>query len=291
MATNISDTVTQTINSLFGNLFSSIDSNLYKALDSITFITTDIINSSSFEKIFGKSSSSGFLLIANALLVGFIIYYFARHMLSSFAIVESENPYKFILKLIIIGICMNSSFYICEQIISINSLISDSVRGVGKDFLHTEICFSSLVTKLNLVIYKESASTNIFSIDGIIKSVISIGFFNLIFSYSIRYIMIKVFVLISPFSILCLSTKQTAIFFKSWLKCFIALLLTEILASVILIVMFSISYSSNDLIFKLLFIGSIFALMKANTYVREFIGGISTDLGQNVLALSSMFRN
>ena len=78
MATNISDTVTQTINSLFGNLFSSIDSNLYKALDSITFITTDIINSSSFEKIFGKSSSSGFLLIANALLVGFIIYYFAE---------------------------------------------------------------------------------------------------------------------------------------------------------------------------------------------------------------------
>ena len=117
MATNISDTVTQTINSLFGNLFSSIDSNLYKALDSITFITTDIIDSSSFEKIFGKSSSSGFLLIANALLVGFIIYYFARHMLSSFAIVESQNPYKFIFKLIIIGICMNSSFYICEQII------------------------------------------------------------------------------------------------------------------------------------------------------------------------------
>ena len=291
MATNISDTVTQTINSLFGNLFSSIDSNLYKALDSITFITTDIIDSSSFEKIFGKSSSSGFLLIANALLVGFIIYYFARHMLSSFAIVESQNPYKFIFKLIIIGICMNSSFYICEQIINLNSLISDAIRAVGKDLLHTDICFSALVTKLNLVIYKESVGTNIFSIDGIIKSVISIGFFNLIFSYSIRYIMIKVFVLISPFAILCLSLKQTSIFFKSWIKCFFALLLTEILASVILIVMFSINYSSNDLIFKLLFIGSIFALMKANTYVREFIGGISTDLGQSILALSSMFRN
>ena len=291
MATNISDTVTQTINSLFGNLFSSIDSNLYKALDSITFITTDIIDSSSFEKIFGKSSSSGFLLIANALLVGFIIYYFARHMLSSFAIVESQNPYKFIFKLIIIGICMNSSFYICEQIINLNSLISDAIRAVGKDLLHTDICFSALVNKLNLVIYKESVGTNIFSIDGIIKSVISIGFFNLIFSYSIRYIMIKVFVLISPFAILCLSLKQTTMFFNSWLKCFIALLLTEIMASIILIVMFSINYSSNDLIFKLLFIGSIFALMKANSYVREFIGGISTDLGQNILALSSMFRN
>lgn len=291
MATNISDTVTQTINSLFGNLFSSIDSNLYKALDSITFITTDIIDSSSFENIFGKSSSSGFLLIANALLVGFIIYYFARHMLSSFAIVESQNPYKFIFKLIIIGICMNSSFYICEQIINLNSLISDAIRAVGKDLLHTDICFSALVNKLNLVIYKESVGTNIFSIDGIIKSVISIGFFNLIFSYSIRYIMIKVFVLISPFAILCLSLKQTTMFFNSWLKCFIALLLTEIMASIILIVMFSINYSSNDLIFKLLFIGSIFALMKANSYVREFIGGISTDLGQNILALSSMFRN
>lgn len=291
MSANISDTVTQTINSLFGNLFSSIDSNLYKALDDMTFITTDILNSSGFEKIFGKSSSSGFLLIANALLIGFVLYYFARHLLSSFAIIDSQNPYKFIFRMIIVGICMNSSFYICEQIISLNSMVSDAIRAVGKDFFNTDICFSALVAKLNLVIYKESAGTNIFSIDGIIKSVISIGFFNLVFSYSIRYIMIKVFILISPFAILCLSTKQTSVFFKSWLKCFIALLLTEILASIILIVMFSINYSSNDLIFKLLFIGSIFALMKANSYIREFIGGISTELGQNVLALSAMFRN
>lgn len=291
MSSNMSDTITQTINSLFGNLFASIDSNLYGSLDDITFISTDILKSSYFEKIFGKSSNSGFLLIANALLIGFIIYYFARQILANFTIVESQNPYKFLLKIIIVGIFMNSSFYICEQIISLNCMVSESIRGVGRDFLNSDISFTELVSKLNLIIYKESITTNIFSIDGIIKSIISIGFFNLIFSYSIRYIMIKVFVLISPFAFLCLSIKQTSIFFKSWLKCFISLLLSEILTSIILIVMFSISYSSNDLIFKLLFIGSIFALTKANSYVREIIGGVSTDLGQNVLALSTMFRN
>ena len=44
-----------------------------------------------------------------------------------------------------------------------------------------------------------------------------------------------------------------------------------------LIVMFSLEYSATNLVSKLLFIGSIFALMKVNNYVKELIGGISID--------------
>ena len=72
---NLTDTVTRTINDIFGKLFSSFDNKIYELLDKITFINTDIIDKSSFTKIFGKSSSEGILLICNALILGVIIFY------------------------------------------------------------------------------------------------------------------------------------------------------------------------------------------------------------------------
>ena len=272
-----SNTILSTINELFSSLFSSIDSSIYSALDEIAFIDTGIFNSTYLEKIFGTSSNSGILLIANALLIGFILYYSVKHLLSSFAIIESQNPYHFILKLILVGIFMNSSFFLCEQIVNLNSLLSTAIRDVGYNFLHSDICFSKLVDISNSIILVEENMSNVFSIDGIIKTIVSIGFLNLVFIYAIRYILLKVFILMSPFAILSLSLRSTSKLFKAWFKCFISLLFIELFADFILIVMFSLEYSATNLVSKLLFIGSIFALMKVNNYVKELIGGISID--------------
>ena len=94
--------ISSTINELFGSLFSSIDSSVYSALDKIAFIDTDILRTFYLEKLFGTSSSTGILLIANALLIGFILYFAVKHLLSSLALVESSNPYRFILKLVFV---------------------------------------------------------------------------------------------------------------------------------------------------------------------------------------------
>ena len=69
---NITQTIINTINTIFENLFASIDNNLYSLLDEITFINSDIIKDQTFEKIFGTSTSNGILIIANSLLLGFI---------------------------------------------------------------------------------------------------------------------------------------------------------------------------------------------------------------------------
>ena len=287
-----SDSIITTINSLFGNLFSSIDSTIYAALDDITFIDTDILNSYYFEKVFGTTTSNGFLLVANSLLAGFVLYYGITYLLSSLGIMQDsiQKPSQFFFKILIGGLLMNSSFFICEFLIQLNSLISDGIRSIGYDFLNVNICFSDLINQLNAVIFLEENSSNIFSIDGLLKIIFSFSFFNIIFSYSIRYIMIKVFVLISPFAFLSISTPNTSVFFKAWLKSFIALLFVELLASIILIIMFSLTYSSNDVTAKLLLIGSLFALIKANSYVREFIGGINTEISDSMYMLRTFMR-
>ncbi len=287
-----SNSIIETINSMFGNLFSSIDATIYSALDNITFINTDILNSYYFEKIFGTTTSNGFLLIANALLIGFVLYYGITYLLSSLGIIQDNirKPSQFFFKVLLGGLLMNSSLFICEELIYLNSLISDAIRFLGHELLGGNICFSELINQANAIIFLENNSSSIFSIDGILKMIFSFSFFNIIFSYSVRYIMIKVFILISPFAFLSLSTPSTSVFFKCWIKSFLALLFIELLASTILIVMFSITYSSKDITSKLLLIGALFALIKSNSYIRELIGGINTEISDSMYMLRTFIK-
>jgi type IV secretory pathway VirB6-like protein len=94
--------------------------------------------------------------------------------------------------------------------------------------------------------------------------------------------MIKVFILISPFAILSLSQKSTSWFFKSWIRNFFSMLFIQIIVALVLLILFSMDYSSTNLLTKFLYIGGIYALIRANSFVKEFIGGISTDVKANV---------
>lgn len=94
--------------------------------------------------------------------------------------------------------------------------------------------------------------------------------------------LIKVFVLITPFAILSNSMNSFSWFFKSWFKNLFSLLFIQIIVSLILLILFSIDFSSSNLFSKFIYIGGLYALIKSNSFVREFIGGISTDFSQNV---------
>ena len=288
--TNITQTIINTINSIFQSLFSSIDNNLYSILDKLLFIQEDILKESFLENLLGNSISKSLLVIANSLLVGFSLYYGFKLLFSHFSYLEIEKPYQFIFKLLIFGICINSSYFICEKIISINSLISSSICEIGKNIFHTDISFSNLLLELNSIITIEESSFNIFSMDGLIKSFISLGLFNLIFSYSLRYILLKVFILITPFAFLTLINRSTSWFFKTWMRTFLGLLLLQSFVSIILLVVFSLEFNSKDLFSKFLYIGGIYALSKANSYVRELIGGISTDVSSNFSGLTNKMK-
>ena len=99
--TQITQAIITTINSLLETLFSSIDNNLYSVLDDITFISSDILYDKNFENIFGTCTSNGILLIANSLLLGFILYYSIKYLLSHITYKQIEKPFSFIIKLII----------------------------------------------------------------------------------------------------------------------------------------------------------------------------------------------
>lgn len=284
---DITQVIINTINSIFETLFASIDNNLYSVLDEITFVNSSILDDKNFTNLFGSSTSQGILLIANSLLLGFILYYSFRYLMSHITYHKVDSPFSFIIKLVVFGICMNFSFFIVQIILDLNSNISLAIRELGFNLFNKEISFSQLISTINTDMAVDTNSLNIFSVDGLIKSVLSVSLLSLVFSYSLRYIMIKVFVLLAPFAFLSLSLNSTSWFFKSWLKNLFSLLFIQIIVSLVLLILFSLDYSSTNLFNKFIYVGGIYALIRANSFVREFIGGVSTNISQSVKSFSN----
>lgn len=290
IATNIYDIILNTINSLFNSLFSSIHNSVYSILDDIAFIDTDILSDDFLMRILGTDSTNGIILIADSLLLGFTIYYAIKLFYCNFTASQIEHPYQFVFKLLVFGILIHFSFFICENFIAINSYISSAIREIGENIFHKNISFSSLVQSLNSNISINSTSLNLFSFDGLIKSFISFCLLNLLFSYSLRFIMVKVFVLLTPFAFLSLINQSTSWFFKTWFKTLFSLLIIQSFISIILLIIFSLDFSSTDILSKLMCVGSIYALSRANSYVRQLIGGISTDVSTNMSSIFSLIK-
>lgn len=283
---NIVTTITQTINNLFSNLFSSIDNSLYSVLDDLLFIDSDILNDKYLNMILG-SSSNGLILICNSLLIGFCLYYCCKLLLSHLTFTQVQNPSHFVFKLFFCTIAMNFSYFIIENLLIVFSNLSLSIREVGEIIFNKNICLSSFIQEFNSNIYFEDTTINVFSLNGLLKGFISIGFLNLAISYSLRYILIKVFILLSPFAFISLLNPSFSWIFKSWMKLFLSLLILQILVPIILLVAFSIEFSSSDIFSKIVYIGAIYSLIKANSFVRDFMGGLSTDISIGI----SGFKN
>ena len=287
---SVTQTILDTINQIVGNLFSSIDNSMYDVLDDLAFIDTSILDDSFFEKIFGTDSSNGLLLIANSLLIAFALYYCFKLLYSNFVSIQIESPHQFVFKLVIFGIVINFSYFICERLLYINYLISSSIIEIGENIFSQTVSFSSFIQNLDSVISVEESSFDVFSFDGLLKSFISLSLFNLLFSYALRYVMVKVFILLSPFAFLTLLNQSTSWFFKTWLRTLLSLLLLQSLVAIILLIIFSFQLNFTDTFSKLMCIGSIYALIRANSYMQHLIGGITTDVSANVSLMSSILK-
>ena len=284
---NIVSSLLDSINSIFSSLISSINSNIYTILDDLLFINTGIFDDSSLSNLLGSSPTTGIIYICNSLIYGFVLYYSLSLLLSHLTFVQVQRPSSFIFKILLCVIAINSCWIICYSAIFVNSCITSLIRNVGENLFNTEICFTTLIENLNSTLYTET-TFNLFTFDGLIRAFISIGFVNLAISYSLRYIMIRVFILICPFAILSLSIDKFSWLFKAWFKIFLSLLFLQILVAFILLITFSLQYDPNDIFSQLTYIGSIYALIKANSFLKEFMGGLTTDVNFGMTTIKNL---
>ncbi len=284
---NIVSSLLESINSIFSSLISSINNNIYTVLDDLLFINTSFFDNSSLYGLLGSTANSGIIYVCNSLVYGFLLYYGLTYLLSHLTFSQVQRPSSFIFKILLCVIAINYCWILCYSAVFVISCITSLIKNVGQNLFNIQICFNTLLENLNSTIYSD-ATFNLFTFNGLIKAFISIGFVNLAISYSLRYVMIKVFILICPFAILSLSINNFNWIFKAWFKIFLSLLFLQILVALILLITFSLKYDSNDIFSQLTYIGSIYSLIKANSFLREFMGGLTTDVNFGLTTIKNL---
>ena len=236
----IVEIIINTINKLFNNIFSSINNSMFSKLDEFAFIDIKILNNRYIKSFIGDFSGGGKIIyLTDALLIAIALYFIIKYFFSVFSGVQTERPFQFIFKLFIFALIINFSYTICYCIINFTNLISSSIQELGKDVVHSNISFSELINKLNNKISISSSDNfDLFSFDGMIKSLASIGLLSLLLNYSVRYVLIMFFIVSSPLAFLSLINYSTNWIFKAWFKSLFSLLIIQVFYHLFLLLFF-----------------------------------------------------
>lgn len=284
---NYSQIIINTINELLSSFISSIDNNLYTLLDELLFIKPDILQSSFLNSII---SSNILVYVANSLSIGILLYYCFKLLFSSYTGSNVESPYQFFFKLIIYTLLANNFVSIIELILYFNNLLSSSVQVIGASLSASTPSFATLIQRINIITsFSADEGFNFISFSGFIHSFMVFGLLNILLSLSLRYIMVCLFILLSPFAFISLISSSTAWLFKTWLRSFLSLLVLQIFTALLLLFVLVIPID-NNYISIIFFVGLLNAISRINLYIKELFGGISTEINANINSLKSILQ-
>lgn len=270
---NVNDII-NSLNLLSEKLFKSVEGEVYLVLDKIVNITPDILKTEPLKNIFFENRVNGMILIANALMMFYITYYMFTQLISLYNGNKAENIYIFIVKLIIIFILVNNSYFICDLILNITNEFTNSVQIFGEEISKEEITFTNLKEKILSI--KDFMKNDFLSLDGLIKGVISFGAVTILINFSVRYVTVIFLIIIFPLVLTTLTSSITIGVFKSYFKLFIITLLTQVVVK--LIILIPIMYKNVDsIMYKIILVGSIYIIYRLNAFVKDIFVKISEE--------------
>jgi len=269
------ENILSTINIIAEKIFKSVEGEVFKGLDEFLIVNESILNREPLKTLFVKSDGEGLIVLAISFVIFFLVYYIIVRTITMYNGESTENVFKYMLRVVLCVICSASSLFVCEQILSINGLLTDVIASIGKDLTGEKICFESLrEIAVNL---DEFMSEEAISVDGIIKGVISFGATSILITFAIRYVTLIFLVLISPIAIMFAASSATYGIFKSWIKMLCSTLVVQDVVLVILMIPLSVKTIDNNL-FRIILVGSIYLLYKINNFSKEFLGSISEQI-------------
>lgn len=285
---NIPEVLNNAISSLINNLLVSVDNNVFSILDELVFVDTSILTNKYFISFFTKSFS--IISLSKALLFGVLIYYAISYLFSFLTCNNFQKPIQFLTKFFFSAILIHFSSSICEYIIYFFDLLTDILRDLGVILFSIQLSFSLIYERISTLFLSDlSGAFSLFSFDGVLKSLISFGFINLLFTYSVRFIFIKILILMSPFAFLSIALDQSKWIFKIWIKNFIGQLFAQLFICIILLIIFSFHNTFNLTVTKLLYVASLICLIKASSFVKDFTSGFTSDITTNINNIKNNF--
>lgn len=263
------------LNIIAEKLFKSVETQVFKTLDDIVIIGTDILKTEPLKNIFFESKVNGLIIIANSLILFFFIYYVLSNLIIMYNGNKVSNMYSFVIRIIFVTILVNSSYYICEQVLNILELFTNSIDIFAKDLAGQSVSFVNL--KETIISINDFMKSDVLSLDGIIKGMISFGAISVLINFSIRYVTVIFLVIISPFALVSLASDLSVEFFKTWIKLFFTNLLVQIVVKLFILIPLMYKHT-NSVMYKIILVGTIYLIYKINNFSKEIFIKFSSQI-------------
>lgn len=262
------------LNYLLEKVFKSIEGEIFKTLDKLTIIGPEILKEEPIKNIVFENKVNGLVIIANTLILFFVIYYVFKQLIGIYNGNKIESIYVFIIRIIIVCIIVNFSYYICKEILNIFGILGESIDTYASDVINKKVTFENL--KDSIINIENIINTDLVSLDGIIKGIISFGSVSILISFSVRYVTVIFLIIISPLAFVCLSSNLTSGIFNMWVKMLIVNLTVQI--GIKLLIFIPLAYKNqNDIIYKIILVGTISLIYKFNIFIKELLARISNE--------------
>lgn len=270
---NVND-ILNSLNIISEKLFKSVEGEVYTTLDKIITINSDILKLEPLKNILYENKINGIIIIANSLMMFYITYYMFSQLISLYNGNQVENIYTFVIKLIVILILVNSSYFICNLILDITGELTSSVETYGESIAGENLTFANLKEKILNI--KDFMKNDLLSLDGLIKGVISFGAVTILINFSIRYVTIIFLLIVFPLALITITSNVTLGIFKSYFKLLIVSLLTQIIVK--LVILIPLIYKDIDsIMYKIILVGTIYIIYRINTFTKDIFVKITEE--------------
>lgn len=268
------------INIIAEKIIKSVESQVYEVLDKIMIIGPELLKEEPLKKICPVDQVNGIILIASAFILFYAIYFGFTQMLNLYKGNCVENVYKFIMKSIIIGIMIHSSYFLCSEILNLFGLLTSAIDGAFENVSGSQITFTNL--KEVIMEIDDLLTQDVLSLNGMIKGMISFGFVSILIHFSIRYVTILFLIIVSPFAFVSLASNLTSGIFESWIKTLITNLFVQIVVKFMILI--PITYKdTNSILYKIILVGSIYLIYQVNHFTKEIFSKITGHKNMDVL--------
>ncbi len=254
------------LNNIISKFYLSIKSDGYTIISNISDININIFNKQPLKLLYLEGNFKILMILVNVFIFAIVFYYAFKCILSLYSSTNIQNIYLFIIKLIIISILSINSFNICKEIIKFNYFISSFVQEFLEEISNEKMEYIFLEDNISSLddFFKKADKV---SLNGIKDLIVCSYIIFLIIFLSIRYVIILLCVIFSPFVFICLINDKTRVIFDYWIKIFTLNLSIQTINKVLIFIPI-ISKNENDIYFAIL-IGSILIMYKINKYIGE----------------------
>ena len=267
--------VINNLNIIAEKMFKSVETQVFKTLDEIVLIGTDILQNEPLKNIFYDNNVNGLIIIANSLITFFLIYYVLSNLICMYNGNKVPNIASYIIRLIFISLLVNSSYFICEQILNIFEIFTNSIDIFASELVNQKITFENL--KEVIVSINDFMNSDLLSLNGIIKGMISFGAVSVLINFAIRYVTVIFLIVISPFAFVSLASDISSEVFKTWIKLLSTNLFIQIIVK--LLILIPIAYKdTNNTMYKIILVGTIYLIYKINNFTKEIFLKFSSDI-------------